>query len=54
MSREHCAKVFGEVSRPVYDCIKRAESHPTTTDSLKDTMQKEVEQTTLTRLYRPS
>ena len=44
MSHDHCVKVFGEVSRPVYDCIKRAESHPTATDSLKDIMQKEMEQ----------
>ena len=44
MSHDHCVKVFGEVSQPVYDCIKRAESHPTATDSLKDTMQKEMEQ----------
>ena len=44
VSHDHCVKVFGEVSRPVYDCIKRAESHPTATDSLKDTMQEEMEQ----------
>ena len=43
MSREHCAKVFDEVSQPIRDCIKRAENDPATTESLNDTMPKKIE-----------
>ena len=44
MSREHCGKIFDEVSRSVYDCIKRAESDLVATESLKDIIQKEMEE----------
>ena len=42
MSREHCAKIFDEVSQPIRDCIKTAENDPTTTESLNDTMPNKV------------
>ena len=44
MSNEHCTKVFAEVSRPLYDEIKTAESDPTSTESdLKATLLNKIE-----------
>ena len=43
MSNEHCTKVFAEVSRPLYDEIKTAESDPTSTESdLKATLPNKI------------
>ena len=42
MSREHCAKVFSEVSLSLYEEIKTAESDPASTKSLKDTMPNKI------------
>ena len=42
MSHDHCAEVFDEVSQELRDCIKAAESNPTSTESLKDTLPNKI------------
>lgn len=43
MSKSHCANVFDKVSQPLREKIKAAESDPSTSKSLQDVMEKEIE-----------